>query len=64
VPAPLPVAPEVTVIHAASGDAVHVQPVCDASTLTVPLPPAAANACVVGVTVNVQGAADWVTVKV
>jgi hypothetical protein len=63
-PSPLPLAPEVNVIHAAADDAVHVQLFCDASTRTVPLPPPAANACVVGVTVNVHGAADCVTVKV
>jgi regulatory protein len=63
-PSPAPLALPFTVTHPAPLDAVQVQLLCEASTRTEPPPPAAANACVGGVTVNVHGAADCVTVNV
>jgi hypothetical protein len=59
---PLVFAP--SVIQLATDDAVHAQLSCDAPMLMLPLPPAAAKLCVVGVTVNVHAAADCVTVNV
>ncbi|HKB13058.1 MAG TPA: hypothetical protein VKD69_20480 [Vicinamibacterales bacterium] len=62
---PLPVAPfAASVIHEAADDAVQLQLLCDASTCTVPLPPAVAKLCVAGVTVKVHSAAVCVTVNV
>ena len=62
---PLPVPPATaTVIHGAADDVVQGQAPCDASTRTEPLPPAAANVCAAGLTVNAQSGADWVTVNV
>jgi hypothetical protein len=55
VPVPRPGPPAVMVIHEAAGVALHVQ-VGPAVTAIVPLPPAAAIACVTGSTVNVHGA--------
>ena len=63
-PSPVPFALPLSVTHPAPLDAVHVQLLWDAAMRTEPLPPAAANACVGGVTVNVHGAADCVTVNV
>src|SRR5438094_9244620 len=62
VPLPLPLAPAVTVIHAALLAAVHVQPVT-VVTFAVAVPPAAGSDCVVGAVVKVHAAA-CVTVTV
>ena len=62
VPLPLPLAPAVTVIHAALLVAVHAQPVA-AMTLTDPDPPLAVKVWLVGLMVNKQPEL-WVTVKV
>src|SRR6266550_5410810 len=53
VPAPLPLAPAVMVIHGALLVAVHAQP-APAVTETVPLPPEEGTVCVSGDTANVQ----------
>jgi hypothetical protein len=62
-PLPDPVAPPVTVIHAALLAAVQLQPVA-AVTALLPLPPAAAKDWVVGEIVGEQDAAACVTVNV
>jgi hypothetical protein len=62
-PLPDPVAPPVTVIHAALLAAVHAQPVA-AVTLLLPLPPAALADCVVGEIDGEHAAAACVTVNV
>ena len=52
----LPVPDEVPrAIHGAALDAAHAHVLCDAATVTVPLPPAAANDCGLALTVNVHG---------
>jgi hypothetical protein len=61
-PLPLPLAPEVIVIHVALLVAVHAQPV-KAVTFTLPVPPLAMKLWVVGLMVNKQPEL-WVTVKV
>ena len=63
VPLPDPVAPLVTVIHAALLAAVHAQPVATVTPL-LPVPPDAANDWPVGAMDGEQGAAACVTVKV
>jgi hypothetical protein len=63
VPVPLPLAPAVTVIHAALLTAVHAQPVV-VVTLVLPVPPGATAFSEVGETVNTHGAASCVTVTV
>ena len=60
---PLPVAPAVTVIHAAVVVALHVHPVA-AVTAIVPVPPAAAALVDAGEIVGAQGAPACVTVNV
>ena len=62
-PLPDPVAPPVSVIHAALLAAVQAQPVA-AVTLLLPLPPAAVADCVVGEIDGVHAAAACVTVNV
>ena len=62
-PLPDPVAPAVTVIHAALLAAVHAQPVA-AVTLLPPLPPAAVKDWPTGEIDGAQEAAAWVTVNV
>ena len=57
VPFPLPLAPEVTVTHAAELVAVHAQP-DDELTLNEPVPPLAATDWLVGDSVYVHGAAS------
>lgn len=64
VPLPLPVAGEVIVIHGASAVAVQLHPGSEAVIDTVPLPPAAVKAWLVGEIENVHGAAAWLTVNV
>ena len=56
VPLPLPLAPDVTVTHAAELVAVHAQP-DDELTLNEPVPPLAATDWLVGDSVYVHGAA-------
>ena len=52
----LPVPDEVpSAIHGAALDAAHAHVLCDAATVTVPLPPAAANDCGAALAVNVHG---------
>jgi hypothetical protein len=63
VPDPVPGAPPEIVTHAALLDAVQLQP-ADVVTVTVPLPPAAANAWLVGEIVNTHDVEGWVTVNV
>ena len=63
VPLPEPVAPLVTVIHAALLTAVHAQPVA-AATVLLPVPPAAVKDCVAGEIDGEQDPAACVTVKV
>jgi hypothetical protein len=63
VPLPVPLDPPVTVTQLAPLVAVHAQPVI-VVTATLPVPPAAATACVDGEMLNVQLAPDCVTVKV
>jgi hypothetical protein len=63
VPLPLPLAPDVTLNHVSLLAAVHGQPV-PAVTLTVPVPPAAVIAWLVGLIAYVHAAAAWLTVKV
>ena len=63
VPLPEPVAPLVTVIHAALLAAVQAHPVA-AVTLLLPVPPAAVKDCVVGEIDGAQAAAACVTVNV
>ena len=61
----MPLAPDVTVNHAGVLlVAVHVQVFTDAVTPTVPLPTAAVGDALVASSVNVHGAAAWVTVNV
>jgi hypothetical protein len=67
-PLPVPVAPDVTVIHVALLTAVHAHVAC-VVTFTVPVPPAASTAWLVGAIVYVHaggggGAAGCVTVNV
>ena len=62
-PLPDPVAPPVSVIHAALLAAVHAQPVA-AVTLLLPLPAAAVTDCVAGEIDGEQAAAACVTVNV
>ena len=62
-PLPDPVAPPVTVIHAALLTAVQLHPVA-AKTLLAPLPADAVKDCVVGEIVGEHAAAAWVTVNV
>jgi hypothetical protein len=61
VPLPFPVAPLVMLNHDADSDAVHVHPL-PAVTAIVVVPPTEGTARLVGVTVNVHGAASWLTV--
>jgi hypothetical protein len=63
VPLPDPVAPAVTVIHAALLTVVQLHPV-GAVTFTLLDPPPAVTDCDVGEIVSLQAAAAWVTVKV
>jgi hypothetical protein len=63
VPLPFPVPPLVMLNHEADSDADHVQPP-PAVTAIVVVPPTEGTATLVGATVNVQGAASWVTVTV
>ena len=63
VPLPVPLDPAVTVTQLAPLAAVHAQPVI-VVTGTLPVPPAAPTACVVGEMLNVQLAPGCVTVKV
>jgi hypothetical protein len=60
VPEPLPLAPDVIVIHGCALDAVHAHPAA-AVTFTVRVPPAGSTVCVRGVTSNEQPG-DCVTV--
>jgi hypothetical protein len=60
VPEPLPLAPDVIVIHGCALDAVHAQPEA-AVTFTVRVPPAGSMVCVKGATSNEQPG-DCVTV--
>ena len=53
-PLPVPVAPDVTAIQAASLVAVLAQPAAEAVTATVPSPPPEPNAKLSGAIVNVQ----------
>jgi hypothetical protein len=62
VPFPLPLAPDVIVIHDAPLEADQLQPL-PAVTVTLAVPPAEVNDCDVGEIVMVQGA-DWVIVTV
>jgi hypothetical protein len=62
VPPPVPLDPTVTVTQLAPLVAVHAQPVV-VVTATLPVPPAAANACDDGEMLNAQPAAACVTVK-
>src|SRR5215217_2380285 len=60
VPVPLPLPPEAMLIHGAPGAAFQVQPV----SVVIPTdsrPPAAAIVSPVRLSVNVQGAAAWLT---
>ena len=61
VPAPLPLAPEVTVMNPALLTAVQLHPVA-VVTARLPLPPAAEKFWLVGLMANEQAAPSWVTV--
>ena len=63
VPFPVPVLPEVIVIHGELLVAVQVHPGEEVVTVTLPVPPAALTFKLVGVTVKVQPDC-WLTVKV
>ena len=63
VPGPVPLAPAVTVTHAASLLAVHAQPL-GAVTVTEPDPPVAASAWLVAESVEVHVTPAWVIVTV
>ena len=63
VPLPLPLAPVVILNHVDVSDAVHVQPLVVVTEMLA-LPPAAATDGADGDTVNVHGAAFWLTVTV
>ena len=62
-PDPVPLAPLEMLTHVEPLDAVQLQ-FDVVVTATVPLPPVAGSAWLVGEIVNVQGAAGWVTVNV
>jgi hypothetical protein len=63
VPDPVPLTPLVMVTHVDPLEAVQLQ-LDDVVTVTVPVPPLAANVALVGEMVNEQGAAGCTTVNV